>query len=299
MALNSDKIIGATILAALPGIAAMSLVWGIGILQNILLMLVFAALIDLIFLKLKAKPLAQYRKIYPSSALTILLIAIGLPPAVAPGVLLVACLASLGLAREAYGGIGRNVFNPAMVGYAVIFLAYPQQLAIWPSDLNGLSGATLLTEFKYRDSLTISEFLSIHESAHRSSTLVACAFFLGGIFLLYKKIITWHIPLTIMITMIVLAQWGYDSGSSQSGGSPWFHLTAGGLIATAFFIATDPVTHPLRKEHQVLFAIIVSAVIYLVRTEGSFPDGIAFAILFANCFAPIMNRYHLIRKTAE
>jgi len=203
------------------------------------------------------------------------------------------------LAREAYGGIGRNVFNPAMVGYAVIFLAYPQQLAIWPSDLNGLSGATLLTEFKYRDSLTISEFLSIHESANRSSTLVACAFFLGGIFLLYKKIITWHIPLTIMITMIVLAQWGYDSGSSQSGGSPWFHLTAGGLIATAFFIATDPVTHPLRKEHQVLFAIIVSAVIYLVRTEGSFPDGIAFAILFANCFTPIMNRYHLIRKTAE
>ena len=299
MALNSDKIIGATILAALPGIAAMSLVWGIGILQNILLMLVFAALIDLIFLKLKAKPLAQYRKIYPSSALTILLIAIGLPPAVTPGVLLVACLASLGLAREAYGGIGRNVFNPAMVGYAVIFLAYPQHLAIWPSDLNGLSGATLLTEFKYRDSLTISEFLSIHESANQSSTLVAFAFFLGGIFLLYKKIITWHIPLTIMITMIVLAQWGYDSGSSQSGGSPWFHLTAGGLIATAFFIATDPVTHPLRKEHQVLFAIIVSAVIYLVRTEGSFPDGIAFAILFANCFTPIMNRYHLIRKTAE
>ena len=299
MALNSDKIIGATILAALPGIAAMSLVWGMGILQNIILMLVFAALIDLIFLKLKAKPLAQYRKIYPSSALTILLIAIGLPPAVTPGVLLVACLASLGLAREAYGGIGRNVFNPAMVGYAVIFLAYPQHLAIWPSDLNGLSGATLLTEFKYRDSLTISEFLSIHESANRSSTLVGCAFFLGGIFLLYKKIITWHIPLTIMITMIVLAQWGYDSGSSQSGGSPWFHLTAGSLVATAFFIATDPVTHPLRKEHQVLFAIIVSAVIYLVRTEGSFPDGIAFAILFANCFAPIMNRYHLIRKTAE
>ena len=167
MALNSDKIIGATILAAIPGIAAMSLVWGMGILQNILLMLVFAALIDLIFLKLRAKPLAQYRKIYPSSALTILLIAIGLPLAVTPGVLLVACLASLGLAREAYGGIGRNVFNPAMVGYAVIFLAYPQQLflAIWPSDLNGPSGATLLTEFKYRDSLTISEFLSIHESA--------------------------------------------------------------------------------------------------------------------------------------
>ena len=80
MALNSDKIIGATILAALPGIAAMSLVWGIGILQNILLMLVFAALIDLIFLKLKAKPLAQYRKIYPSSALTIFLIAIAVTP---------------------------------------------------------------------------------------------------------------------------------------------------------------------------------------------------------------------------
>tara|TARA_S200000501_G_scaffold367291_1_gene403400 strand:- start:254 stop:1153 length:900 start_codon:yes stop_codon:yes gene_type:complete len=299
MALNSDKIIGVTILAALPGLVTMSVVWGMGIVQNILWMLLFAALIDLTSLKLKAKPATQFRNIYPSSALTVLLIAIGLPPAVTPGVLLVACLSSLGLAREAYGGIGRNVFNPAMVGYAVIFLAYPQQLAIWPSDLNGLSGATLLTEFKYRESLTISEFLSTHESAQQSSLMVACSFFLGGIFLLYKKIITWHIPLTIMATIVVLAQWGYDSGSSQSDGSPWFHLTAGGLVATAFFIATDPVTHPLRKEHQVFFAFIVASVIYLVRTEGSFPDGIAFAILFANCFTPIMNRYHLTRKTAE
>ena len=299
MALTSKKIVGTTILAMIPGLMGMAIVWGMGILQNLILLLIFATITDLAILKVKALPFSQYRKVYPSSTLTVLLISICLPPAVTPGILLVACLASIGLAREAYGGIGRNIYNPAMVGYAVIVLAFPHQLAIWPSEVNGLTGATLLTEFKYRDGITITEFLSTHHLTVRSSQLVTLAFLLGGFFLLYKKIITWHIPLTILITMIVLAQWGYDSGSSQSGGSPWFHLTAGGLVAAAFFIATDPVTHPVRKELQIIFAILVALITYLVRTEGSFPDGIAFAILLANCFTPMINRLGMTRETAE
>ena len=299
MALTSKKIVGTTILAMIPGLMGMAIVWGMGILQNLILLLIFATITDLAILKVKALPFSQYRKVYPSSTLTVLLISICLPPAVTPGILLVACLASIGLAREAYGGIGRNIYNPAMVGYAVIVLAFPHHLAIWPSEVNGLTGATLLTEFKYRDGITITEFLSTHHLAVRSSQLVTLAFLLGGFFLLYKKIITWHIPLTILITMIVLAQWGYDSGSSQSGGSPWFHLTAGGLVAAAFFIATDPVTHPVRKELQIIFAILVALITYLVRTEGSFPDGIAFAILLANCFTPMIHRIGMTRKTAE
>ena len=299
MALTSKKIVGTTILAMIPGLMGMAIVWGMGILQNLILLLIFATITDLAILKVKALPFSQYRKVYPSSTLTVLLISICLPPAVTPEILLVACLASIGLAREAYGGIGRNIYNPAMVGYAVIVLAFPHQLAIWPSEVNGLTGATLLTEFKYRDGITITEFLSTHHLTVRSSQLVTLAFLLGGFFLLYKKIITWHIPLTILITMIVLAQWGYDSGSSQSGGSPWFHLTAGGLVAAAFFIATDPVTHPVRKELQIIFAILVALITYLVRTEGSFPDGIAFAILLANCFTPMINRLGMTRETAE
>ena len=100
----------------------------------------------------------------------------------------------------------------------------------------------------------------------------------SGAFLTMKRLVAWRIPLTILTTMAFLAALGYDQGSSSSNGSVWFHWTTGGLIASAFFVATDPVTHPSRARDQVIFGVLVAAVVYWIRSTGSYPDGIAFAI---------------------
>ena len=300
MALKRNRIIGDTILALIPGLIAMTFTWGLGVLTNLAYLLVMALIFDLSVTKIKSSEFANFSDNYLTSALTVLLITICLPPYVDFSVLFVACIASLGLAREAYGGIGHNVFNPAMVGYAVILVAYPEQLAIWPEikqgQLDGYSGATLLTEFKYRDSLTVEEFNSLHLAASQSGILISTAFLSGGLFLLARKIITWHIPLTMIACTTLLAIWGYDNGSSQSNGSPWFHLINGGLIASAFFVATDPVTHPLRAKNQIIFACLIALIIYTIRTFGNLPDGIAFAVLLANCATPLLNRHHLTQS---
>ena len=280
-----------------PGLLAMTFIWGAGILTNLVTLLVTALVFDLVSSKLKHNDFSEFKASFSTSILSVLLITICLPPSVSFGVLLVACVAGLGLAREAYGGIGHNVFNPAMVGYAVVLIAYPEQLAIWPTtelyQLDGFSGATLLTEFKYRAAMTVEEFNISHELAFRSELIISGAFLLGGLFLLAKRIITWHIPVTIIVCTTMLGFWGYDSGSSQSIGSPWFHLVSGGLVACAFFVATDPVTHPLKATHQIVFACVVAIITYVIRAFGNLPDGIAFAILLANCATPLLNHRHL------
>ena len=303
MALKRSRIIGDTILALLPGLIAITFVWGAGVFVNLLILLSIALVYDLTVTKLKAKDFTNFTDDFLTSALSVLIITICLPPSIEFGVLLVACIASLGLARDVYGGIGHNIFNPAMVGYAIVLIAYPEQLAIWPGTLqgalDGYSGATLLTEFKYRDNMTVDEFSSGHITAMQSALLISAAFFLGGLFLLARQIITWHIPLTIIGCTTLLALWGYDNGSSLSNGSPWFHLVNGGLIAAAFFVATDPVTHPLKVTNQLVFACLVACITYTIRTFGNLPDGIAFAILLANCTTPLLNRHHLTRKASK
>jgi len=230
------------------------------------------------------------------------LIAICLPPSVSIQILAVAALASIGLAKHAYGGLGNNIFNPAMVGYAVILLSFPQALAAWPAlggaenlAADALSGATYLSEFRYRDAMTVDEFL-LNNPQVMHQQIIAGLFLLGGLGLIYLRIISWRIPLALLITVGLLASVTYDQGSTQSMGSAWFHWTTGGTMAAAFFVATDPVTHPSRHSHQIIFAVSIGILLFVIRTQGNLPDGIAFAVLLANCATPLLNRIHRQRE---
>ena len=120
--------------------------------------------------------------------------------------------------------------------------------------------------------------------------LIAYSFLAGGLFLLVKKLLAWRIPVSMLAGVGFAALFGYDQGSSMSSGSAVFHWTSGGFIAAAFFVATDPVTHPRGARPQIIFGFTVGLMTYLIRAYGTFPDGIAFAILFANCLTPLMNR---------
>ena len=189
-----------------------------------------------------------------------------------------------------------------MVGYAIILLSFPQALAAWPAlggaenlASDALSGATYLSEFRYRDAMTVDEFL-LNNPQVMHQQVIAGLFLLGGLGLIYLRIISWRIPLALLITVGLLASVTYDQGSTQSMGSAWFHWATGGTMAAAFFVATDPVTHPSRHSHQIIFAVSIGILLFVIRTQGNLPDGIAFAVLLANCATPLLNRIHRQRE---
>jgi electron transport complex protein RnfD len=283
--------------ALFPGLVAMTFVWGLGVIWNAVWLCVLCALSEAgaLYLKGTRQRQALLFELQDGSAMiTALLIAICLPPFAHPGVLALAALAAIGLAKHAYGGLGRNVFNPAMVGYAVVLVSFPQNLANWPglgsSEIDAFSGATLLTDFRYRTGNTVAEFELSHASAVAQQRLVAFWFLAGGLLLAYKKLIAWRVTVGMFAGVALAALFGYDQGSSLSLGGAFFHYTSGGFMAAAFFVVTDPVTHPRQHRHQIVFGLTVGIFVYLIRAYGTFPDGIAFAVLFANCLTPFLNR---------
>ena len=293
--MNTPRIMLAVLVALVPGLAAMVASFGVGVLWNLTILSISCLGIEVISLRLKQ---LSWQNIYLhiqdcSALLTAWLITICLPPNIPISSLIIASLASIGLAKHAYGGLGRNIFNPAMVGYAVLLVSFPQILAQWPAipgEVDGLSGATLLTEFRYRIGITVEEFDVKFAVALAQQEIIALCFALGGLGLIVKQIIAWRIPVAMFGGVCICALFGYDQGSSSSAGGAIFHTLSGGFVAAAFFIATDPVTHPRRAKQQLIFGAMIGTLIYIIRSFGSFPDGIAFAVLLANCCTPLLNR---------
>ena len=309
--IKTPNVMAWVLVALLPGLAGMTFYLGLGVVWNLFWLSAFCLATEVLVVALKNGTLASAILRAPlhnnlgdgTTLLAAWLIAICLPPYVSIQILAVAALASIGLAKHAYGGLGNNIFNPAMVGYAVILLSFPQALAAWPAlegvenlGADTLSGATYLSEFRYRDAMTVDEFL-LNSPQVLHQQIIAGLFLLGGLGLIYLRIISWRIPLALLITVGLLASVTYDQGSTQSMGSAWFHWTTGGTIAAAFFVATDPVTHPSRHSHQVIFAVSIGILLFVIRTQGNLPDGIAFAILLANCATPLLNRIHRQRES--
>ena len=208
----------------------------LGVLLNGIVFSIFCALIEvgIVLLQRPAQLPENLRHLGDGSTLlTAWLIAVCLPPDLPISVLAVAALAAIGLAKHAYGGLGQNVFNPAMVGYAVILLSFPALLASYPNiGVDSLSGATLLSDFVIAAAHTWLS--SCPALPLPGKPLSRPAFFCGGLWLLFRRIISWRIPTAVLLTVGVLAAATYDQGSSQSLGSPWFHWTAGGTAAAAF-----------------------------------------------------------------
>ena len=308
--IKTPNVMAWVLVALLPGLAGMTFYFGLGVLWNLFWLSALCLATEVLVVALRTGSLSPALLRAPlqnnlgdgTTLLAAWLIAICLPPYVSIQILAVAALASIGIAKHAYGGLGNNIFNPAMVGYTVILLSFPQALAAWPAlggaenlASDALSGATYLSEFRYRDAMTVDEFL-LNNPQVMHQQIIAGLFLLGGLGLIYLRIISWRIPLALLITVGLLASVTYDQGSTQSMGSAWFHWATGGTMAAAFFVATDPVTHPSRHSHQIIFAISIGILLFVIRTQGNLPDGIAFAVLLANCATPLLNRIHRQRE---
>lgn len=286
--LNARQIMWLTCALLLPGALVQVWLFGPEVLLQLLLAFCFALATEA-----ACSPAARanpQRLMDGSSALTAMLIALALPPGVPWPVLLIAVSAGLGLGKFAYGGLGNNLFNPAMVGYLVVLVSFPEHLAVWPA-IDAVSGATPLDALHHRGGITIAEFMSSAAHGHYGGygwEFVNAGYLLGGLGLLALRIAHWRVPLAVLAGLGLCALIGYDNGSSSSDGSALFHWLTGATCMTAFFVATDPVTQPSAPKAQWAFGLLIGVLIYCIRSYGSYADGAAFAILLANACAPLL-----------
>lgn len=291
--------------ALLPGLVLQAvLLDAVGVALNVLTALAVAIVTDRLCLYLRASPAERPAGMVApavtgsdaSALVTGLILAAALPPG-AFGVVAFATVTALALGKHAYGGLGNNVFNPAMVGYAVVLVSLPLAAGSWPAvgpATDALTGATVLTTFKYRGAATVdgvwTEAGGFGTLAGAGYEWIALAYGLGGAFLCCRGLAAWRPAAGMLAALLALALLGYDNGSSASLGSPVYHLFSGGLLLAAGFVLTDPVTHPAGHRAQWLFGLTVGLVVFSIRAWGSYPDGIAFAVLLGNALTPYLDR---------
>jgi len=283
-------------LALLPGFLATTYYFGPGVILNVAFAMLFALIAELVALKLRGVPLRTASD--GSALLTGALIGLALPPFLPIWMILVACILAIIFAKHFYGGLGQNLFNPAMVGYAVLIISFPLAMSNWPvpsisasaAMVDGFSGATPLDEFKFRGTLTVEEYWQKFGSSNWSVWFVInVGFLIGGLYLLYIKACTWIAPTAMLVTLALSSLFFFDGGSADSFGSPLFHLFSGATMMGAFFIVTDPVTSPDSIWGQALFGIGVGLLTFIIRSAGAYPEGIAFAILLMNGCSPLID----------
>lgn len=250
-----------------------------------------------------------------SAFLTGLLLGMNLPPTVPIYIPIVGSFVAVAITKQLFGGLGFNIFNPALIGRAFVLITWPRAMTTWAIPKVGpTASAATVDVTTMATPLGIMKEESYHAlvQAYGGSTdslyqalafgfrggslgeVSAVAILLGGVFLLAKRYITWHIPVSFMATVALLA-WIFG-GENEAGtfiwiaGDPVVHLLSGGLMLGALFMATDYVTAPSHRSGQLIFGIGCGAITMLIRLKGGFPEGVMFAILLMNCFAPLIDR---------
>ena len=226
-----------------------------------------------------------------SAVLTGILLALILPPEIPWYAATFGGIFAIIFGKQIFGGLGQNIFNPALVGRAFLMAAYPAMLTRWtaPSGVASATGATPLALYKFDGIITPLGDLFLGRIAGSLGETSAVCLILGAGYLFIRKIADWRVPLTIMGTVFIMAAIFYVIDPVY--GSPLFHFLSGGLLLGAFFMATDPVTTPVTKLGRYIFGAGCGIVIMVIRYFSGLPEGVMYAILFMNAFVPLINRY--------
>ncbi|MET0378506.1 MAG: RnfABCDGE type electron transport complex subunit D [Spongiibacteraceae bacterium] len=287
------------LLAMLPGIAAQTYFFGWGTLLNIFLCGLGCVACEVFALHLRGRDI-RTGVMDLSALITAVLLGITLPSGATWWIPLLGSAFAILLGKHAYGGLGQNVFNPAMAGYVFLLLSFPLAMTQWPAPLgtNTIDGTTMATALhvvRENQSLLMADLWQrqplMGSWGGRGWEWVNIGFLAGGLLLLHRKIFSWHAPLAMLATLAFCSAIFYDNGSSASGGSPTFHLFSGATMVGAFFILTEPVTSPTTTRGRLIAGVLVGALTYLLRHASSYPDGVAFAILLMNFTAPLLDQY--------
>ncbi len=234
-----------------------------------------------------------------SAIITGILLAFNLPSNLPVWIIILGALAAMGIGKLSFGGLGNNIFNPALVGRVFLLISFPAQMTTWPVPeplsmhyTDAQTGATVLSLIKGTATaqLPSNTDMLIGNMGGSLGEVGAIALIIGLIFMLVRKIITWHIPVAVIGTVMIFTgiMYGIDPTTYAS---PLVHLLSGGLLLGAIFMATDYVTSPMTKSGMLIYGAGIGILTTVIRLFGAYPEGMSFAILIMNAFTPLINNY--------
>ena len=253
-----------------------------------------------------------------SAALTGLLLGFNLPSNLPIWIIIIGALVAIGVGKMTFGGLGQNIFNPALVGRCFLLVSFPAQMTLWPKAgqlgwsgyVDAETGATPLYYMKQAikegnldylekvpDAMGLMLGNGYTEGVGTVGELCALALLAGFAYMLWKKIITWHIPVSIIGTIFVLA--GLFHLADPVYADPFTVILSGGLMLGAIFMATDYVTSPMTPKGQIIYGVSIGVLTLVIRNWGSYPEGMSFAILIMNAFTPLINMYVKPKRFGE
>ena len=307
------------LLALVPGIIAYTWIYGGGILVSLTLATTTALVCEAALLKIRQRPIKPYL-IDMSAVVTAWLLALAIPPLAPWWLVVVGTFFAIVIAKQLYGGLGYNPFNPAMVGYAVLLISFPLIMTKWPAplllaehplsfmeQLNFIFSNMLPSEIKV-DAITSAtpldylktQLMLKHEVSNikqapifgifgaKGGEVVTGAYLLGGLYLLQQRVISWHLPTAFLAALAIISLTFYAVEPAHFA-NPMFHLMSGASMLCSFFIITDPVSGPTTPKGKLYFAAGVGVLTYLIRVYGGYPDGVAFAVLLMNMCVPLID----------
>ena len=234
-----------------------------------------------------------------SALLTGLLLSFNLPSNLPWWIVVIGSVVAIGIGKMCFGGLGNNPFNPALVGRVFLLFSFPVQMTTWPRPLGWASSyldaetmATPLSLLKAGKLEQMPDALNMFllDTPGSLGEISALALLIGGIYLLITKVITWHIPVSILLTVTAFAGilYGVDATTYPL---PHIHLLSGGMMLGAIFMATDYVTSPMTHKGMLIYGFFIGVITMVIRVWGVYPEGMSFAILIMNAFTPIINKY--------
>ncbi len=300
---STQKIMYRVVYAMIPALLWSVFVFGLDALRVTLIAVVACLAFEYIIQKylLKIKPM-----ITDGSALvTGILLAFNVPSNIPWWIIIIGSLAAIGIGKLSFGGLGNNIFNPALVGRVFMLISFPVQMTSWP--VNGQSGIDAITSatplsiikegitngtpiFEITQKLPTTFDMLLGNIGGSLGEISALLLILGGLYMLFTKVITWHIPVSIIATVAFVAAIFWFANPAVYI-NPVYHVLTGGLMLGAIFMATDMVSSPMNPKGQIIYGVGIGLITISIRMFGAYPEGISFAILIMNAVTPLINTY--------
>ena len=296
---STQSLMRDVLIALVPAFSLSLLIYGLDVLRVTAIAVVSCVLVEYLIQRFLFKGANTVKNL--SAVLTGVLLAFNLPSDIPWWIIVIGAVVAIGVAKMTFGGLGRNPFNPALVGRVFLLIAYPVQMTSFPKPISpeyvdAFAGATPLAAVKAQ-AVEVGDvnLLAMLQGVMPGSfgEIGALALLCGGLYMLWRRVITWHIPVAVLGSMAVFA---FIVALTQGGGAlmyelPAFHLLAGGAMLGAIFMATDYVTSPMTTKGMLIYGVGIGVITMIIRQWGAYPEGMSFAILLMNSVTPLINKY--------
>ena len=296
---STQSLMHDVLIALVPAFSLSLLIYGLDVLRVTAIAVVSCVLVEYLIQRFLFKGANTVKNL--SAVLTGVLLAFNLPSDIPWWIIVIGAVVAIGVAKMTFGGLGHNPFNPALVGRVFLLIAYPVQMTSFPKPISpeyvdAFAGATPLAAVKAQ-AVEVGDvnLLAMLQGVMPGSfgEIGALALLCGGLYMLWRRVITWHIPVAVLGSMAVFA---FIVALTQGGGAlmyelPAFHLLAGGAMLGAIFMATDYVTSPMTAKGMLIYGVGIGVITMIIRQWGAYPEGMSFAILLMNSVTPLINKY--------